>query len=172
MHPGEYEAEAVLRMETRVRLDETSWKVDDGMWQHDWMLGLIGGLMIGLAAVVLLAANGRIMGASGLLGGLIDGSGRENRDERLVFIAALIVAPAIAVVIWGVPLTHATSNVAVLVAGGLLVGLGTRMGSGCTSGHGVCGISRLSLRSIVATVFYILAGGMMMVFARHVLGVI
>jgi uncharacterized membrane protein YedE/YeeE len=68
--------------------------------------------------------------------------------------------------------THLTGNWAVIIAGGLLVGLGTRLANGCTSGHGVCGISRLSLRAIVATVFYILAGGVTMALLRHVLGVI
>jgi uncharacterized membrane protein YedE/YeeE len=72
----------------------------------------------------------------------------------------------------GAPETHATTNVAVLLAGGLLVGIGTRIGSGCTSGHAVCGISRLSMRSIVATLFYIFAGGATMLLARHMLGII
>jgi uncharacterized protein len=142
------------------------------MWQTDWTFGLIGGLMIGLAAVVFLAFNGRIMGASGLLGGLVDGSGRSNWAERAVFVAALIGAPALAALIWGAPETHATGNVAVLIAGGLLVGIGTRIGNGCTSGHGVCGMSRLSMRSIVATLFYLFAGGATMLVARHILGII
>jgi uncharacterized protein len=142
------------------------------MWQTDWTFGLIGGLMIGLAAVVFLAFNGRIMGASGILGGLVDGSGRSNWGERAVFVAALIGAPAIAALIWGAPETHATGNVAVLIAGGLLVGIGTRIGNGCTSGHGVCGMSRLSMRSIVATLFYLFAGGATMLVARHILGII
>jgi uncharacterized protein len=142
------------------------------MWQTEWTFGLIGGLMIGLAAVVFLAFNGRIMGASGILGGLVDGSGRSNWGERAVFVAALIGAPAIAALIWGAPETHATGNVAVLIAGGLLVGIGTRIGNGCTSGHGVCGMSRLSMRSIVATLFYLFAGGATMLVARHILGII
>jgi uncharacterized protein len=142
------------------------------MWHTDWTLGLIGGLMIGLAAVVFLAFNGRIMGASGILGGLVDGSGRSNWAERAAFVAALIGAPAIAMLIWGAPNTNATGNVAILVAGGLLVGIGTRIGNGCTSGHGVCGISRLSMRSIVATLFYLFVGGATMLIARHILGII
>lgn len=142
------------------------------MWHADWTLGLIGGLMIGLAAVVFLAFNGRIMGASGILGGLVDGSGRSNWAERAAFVAALVGAPAIAMLIWGAPDTNATGNVAILVAGGLLVGIGTRIGNGCTSGHGVCGMSRLSMRSIVATLFYLFAGGATMLIARHILGII
>jgi uncharacterized protein len=142
------------------------------MWQADWTWGLVGGLMIGLAGAVLLAANGRIMGASGLLGGLLDGSGRGNWTERLAFVAALLGAPAVAALVVGAPDTHATHNLALLVAGGLLVGIGTRIGNGCTSGHGVCGIARLSMRSIVATLFYLFAGGATMLVARHILGIV
>lgn len=142
------------------------------MWLTDWTFGLIGGLMIGLAAVIFLVVNGRIMGASGILGGLIDGTGRSNLAERIVFIAALVGAPAIAALFFGAPQTNATGSVAILILGGLLVGIGTRIANGCTSGHGVCGISRLSMRGIVATLFYLFAGGATMLVARHILGVI
>lgn len=143
------------------------------MWQTDWTFGLIGGLMIGLAAAIFLVVNGRIMGASGLLGGLVDGSGRSNWGERAVFIGALILTPALAVALLGqAPQTHATGAPAILIAAGLLVGIGTRIGSGCTSGHGVCGISRLSLRGIVATLLFLFSGALTMLVARHVLGLI
>ena len=142
------------------------------MWQTDWTFGLIGGLMIGLAAIVFLVVNGRIMGASGILGGLIDGSGRANLSERVVFIVALVGAPAVATLFFGAPDTNATESTTILVLGGLLVGIGTRIANGCTSGHGVCGISRLSMRGIVATLFYLFAGGATMLVARHILGVI
>jgi uncharacterized membrane protein YedE/YeeE len=139
----------------------------------DWVWGLVGGLLIGTAAAIFLLGNGRIMGASGLIGGLVDRSGLSNWDERLAFLAALIVVPALMLPIYNVEVdTNITSNLAVVVAGGLLVGIGTRLANGCTSGHGVCGISRFSLRGIVATVFYLLAGGMTMVAFRHILGVI
>ena len=126
--------------------------------------------MIGGAAALYLLVNGRVMGASGIIGGLVDGTGRDAWAERLAFLAGLVIAPALAVLAFGGAETHLTGNVPVIIAGGLLVGLGTRMANGCTSGHGVCGISRLSLRGIVATVFYILVGGLVMVLARHVLG--
>lgn len=142
------------------------------MWQTDWTFGLIGGLMIGLAAVLFLALNGRIMGASGILGGLIDGSGRSNWIERAAFVTALVGVPALAALLVGAPDTHATGNLALLVAGGLLVGVGTRIGSGCTSGHGVCGMSRLSPRSIVATLTYVGTGFVTMAIARHLLGIL
>lgn len=132
----------------------------------DWIAGLVGGLMIGGAAALYLLGNGRIMGASGLLGGLVDGSGRSNRTERLAFIGGLILLPALLVALG---IGHASAPVAgtgVLVLAGLLVGFGTRLGNGCTSGHGVCGISRLSRRGIVATIVYLLAGGIAVMLAR------
>ncbi len=124
----------------------------------EWIWGLVGGALIGCAGAVYLLGNGRIMGASGILGGLVDGTGRDTSAERLAFLAALIGVPAL-LFMWGTPVeTHATTNWLLLVAGGLLVGLGTRIGNGCTSGHGVCGISRLNIRGIVATCIYIGAG--------------
>lgn len=138
----------------------------------DWVWGLIGGLIIGLGGTVFLLGNGRIMGASGILGGLVDGSGKANQVERIVFLAGVFLLPILIKPAYGAVDTHATQNIVVLIAAGLCVGIGTRLGNGCTSGHGVCGISRLSLRGIVATVFYIMAGGLTVVLFRHILGVI
>jgi uncharacterized membrane protein YedE/YeeE len=140
------------------------------MLETSWLWGLLGGLMIGSAAAAYLLINGRIMGASGIVGGLIDGSGRSTWAERAAFLLGLIGAPALIAWAVGGSDTHLSGNFAVVILGGLLVGLGTRMANGCTSGHGVCGISRLSLRGIVATVFYILAGGLVMAAARHLMG--
>lgn len=138
----------------------------------DWLWGLVGGLLIGTGGAVFLLGNGRIMGASGILGGLIDGSGRSNWSERSAFLIGVFVLPLLMLPITGAIDTHATSNILVLIAAGFCVGIGTRLANGCTSGHGVCGISRLSLRGIVATVFYILAGGLTVAVFRHLLGVI
>ena len=140
--------------------------------QPDWIMGLIGGVLIGLAGAVLLLGNGRIMGASGIIGGLVDGSGASDKWDRIIFLAGLFLAPIALKGVVGTPETHATGNIAILVMAGLLVGVGTRVANGCTSGHGVCGISRFSFRGIIATVFYILAGGLTMVVFRHLLGVI
>ena len=138
-----------------------------------YVLGLIGGLMIGTAAALYLLANGRIMGASGILGSVVDGSAGAGRGEKLLFLLGLVLIPLGAARVFGLsPDTHASGNVIVLVAAGLLVGVGTRLANGCTSGHGVCGISRLSLRGIVATVFYLLAGGLTVLVFKHLLGVI
>jgi uncharacterized protein len=140
------------------------------MFDIAWLWGLLGGLLIGSAAAAYLLINGRVMGASGIIGGLVDGSGRDTWGERAAFLGGLIAVPAVLAWLFGGADTHLTGNWALIIAGGLLVGLGTRMANGCTSGHGVCGISRLSLRGIVATVFYILAGGIIMALGRHALG--
>jgi uncharacterized membrane protein YedE/YeeE len=142
------------------------------MIEQSWVYGLAGGLIIGLAASVYLLMNGRIMGASGILGGLVDGSSRTTRKEQATFLLGLIAVPGLVALMVGAPETHITSNAWVLIAAGFLVGIGTRIAKGCTSGHGVCGIARLSLRGIVATVFYLLAGGLSIVVFKHILGVI
>lgn len=136
-----------------------------------WAWGLAGGLLIGSAAALYLLVNGRVMGMSGILGGLVDGTGWATWAERLAFVAGVVVVPGLLALSFG-GATHLTGNWLVIVLGGLLVGLGTRVSNGCTSGHGVCGISRLSLRGIVATVFYVLAGGLTMALLRHGFGVI
>ena len=138
----------------------------------DWIYGLLGGGLIGSAAALFLLVNGRIMGASGILGGLVDGSGRHDWQERASLLAGLFAVPAVLALLMGGAETHLTSNVGVIVIAGLLVGLGTRIANGCTSGHGVCGISRLSLRGLVATIFYIGAGALTVVVFKHALGVI
>lgn len=139
----------------------------------EWIWGLCGGLVIGLAGAVYLLGNGRIMGASGILGGLVDGSAKGSMAEKLAFIVGLVGMPVLLhPLIAPEAQTHLTSNLGVVILAGLLVGIGTRIANGCTSGHGVCGISRFSLRGIVATVFYILAGGVTLVLLRHVMGVI
>ena len=143
------------------------------MIEQDWIWGFAGGLMIGGAAALFLLVNGRIMGASGILGGLLDRSGWSTAAERTAFLAGLVVVPgALALLFWPGLSTNLTGNMAAVVAAGLLVGIGTRLANGCTSGHGVCGISRLSLRGIVATAFYLLAGGLSVVLFKHLLGVI
>lgn len=138
----------------------------------DWILGLIGGLLIGGAAALFLLVNGRIMGASGLLGGLVDGSGRSDAGERLALIAGLVVVPGVIALATGGAQTNLTSNMPLIVVAGVLVGIGTRLANGCTSGHGVCGISRLSLRGIVATLIYIGAGAVTIAALRGIVGAV
>ena len=140
--------------------------------EQDWIFGAIGGLMIGVSASMLLLINGRIMGASGILGGLVDGSGHTNAKERLSFIGGLVLAPFVLTLLWVRPDIHITDNLAVLIVAGLFVGFGSRFANGCTSGHGVCGISRLSARGIGATIVYLSAGAIAMIVFRHMLGLI
>ncbi len=138
----------------------------------DWIMGLVGGVLIGTAAAIYLLVSGKVMGASGIIGGLVDGSSRHEWKDRAALIAGLIVAPGLVAFLMGGSQTHLTSNWSIIIVAGLLVGIGTRLANGCTSGHGVCGISRLSLRGIVATAFYIGAGGLTIVIFKHALGVI
>lgn len=131
---------------------------------------LLGGILIGLSVVLLMLANGRIAGVSGIVGGLL-APGLGDAGWRLAFLVGLVAAPFLsAALAGGVPPITVTSSTGLLVAGGLLVGFGARLGSGCTSGHGVAGLARLSPRSFVATGVF-LAAGMATVFAaRHVIG--
>ena len=142
------------------------------MMYGDWLQGLAGGLMIGGAAAMYLLINGRVMGASGIIGGLVDGSGRATAAERIWFLDGCFLVPGVIALAIGGAKTHLTGNIAVILAAGVLVGLGTRLANGCTSGHGVCGISRLSPRGIMATLIYLAAGATMMALARHIWGII
>src|SRR5882762_11271543 len=114
----------------------------------------IGGGLIGLSAVLLMLLTGRIAGISGIFGGLLD-FGNDDKGWRIAFIAGLILAPIIAGWIGhGMAPPKLPANWVIITAAGLLVGFGTRLGGGCTSGHGICGIGRLSMRSIAATVVF------------------
>lgn len=138
----------------------------------DWMhftpwTALAGGLMLGAAAGALVLFNGRIAGISGILGGLLRPS-RGDVGWRLAFLAGLSGAPFVADWIGvAAPLARVTAGDATLAVAGLLVGLGTRYGAGCTSGHGVCGLSRRSPRSLAATAAFMLAGFVTVFAARH-----
>ena len=141
--------------------------------QTDWIMGLTGGVVIGLAASFYLLTNGKIMGASGIIGGLVDKSGWSIARERIVFLAGLVFAPMVYIIVLDIRAeTKVTTNTTVLILAGLMVGIGTRLANGCTSGHGVCGISRLSLRGIFSTIFYVLAGIFTVLVFRHVWGII
>jgi len=130
----------------------------------------IGGALIGLAAVMLMLSTGRIAGISGVFGGLI-GLATPDRGWRLAFIAGLILAPLTGTLA-GYALTEPQmpASWAVTIIAGLLVGFGTRLGSGCTSGHGVCGVARLSPRSIVATMVFMGVAIAVVAVTRHGLG--
>ncbi len=132
--------------------------------------GLLGGALIGLAATMLMMLTGWLAGVSGILGGLLQVNAT-RQGGRIAFIAGLIAAPLLAALA-GAPLPRPamTSSLALLVVAGLLVGFGTRLGTGCTSGHGVCGFARLSTRSITATLIFMIAAFATVAIVRHGFG--
>lgn len=131
---------------------------------------LAGGALIGLSAALLVLANGRVAGISGIVGNLL-GSSDDNTGWRLAFLAGLLLAPLAVVALTGrIPPVTIAAPTGLLVLAGVLVGLGTRIGSGCTSGHGVCGIARLSPRSLVATGLFMASAAATVYVVRHVIG--
>ena len=140
------------------------------MASFDPVSALLGGALIGLASVLLMMLNGRIAGISGILGGvLVPGAG--DRLWRIAFLVGLVAAP----VLFGafgrsVPLPDMPANWTLVVIAGLLVGFGARLGGGCTSGHGVCGVARFSLRSLVATGSFMVAAAIVVAVLRHAIG--
>ena len=128
---------------------------------------LIGGAIIGAAVALFVVLNGRIAGVSGILGGLARPQAGDI-SWRVAFVAGLIAAPL--ALLAALPDIRVDTSYPVLVAAGLLVGVGTRYGGGCTSGHGVCGVSRASPRSIAATVAFMAAGFATVYFVRHLIG--
>ncbi len=140
-------------------------------WLHftPWS-ALAGGALIGLAAALFVLFNGRIAGISGLLGSLL-ARGGEGRGEKALFLLGLLLAPLLWQVFAALPAIEFQGGWLSLLLAGLLVGVGTRYGAGCTSGHGVCGISRLSPRSLVATLAFMASGFATVYVLRHGLGV-
>jgi uncharacterized membrane protein YedE/YeeE len=141
-------------------------------WSHftPWA-SLSGGVLLGLASALFILLNGRILGISGILGGLIPPK-RSDALWRLAFLAGLFTSPWVFKALAPSSLLSAPridADVILLVIAGLLVGLGTRYGSGCTSGHGVCGLARLSPRSLIATLTFMAAGFAVVFIARHLL---
>lgn len=136
---------------------------------HDFLTAYIGGLILGLSVVGYLYVQGRIAGISGMIGQILNPQTR-FKTPAIWFIAGLILTPFV----YGLfvqPEVVLQASPIMMVIAGLLVGFGTRLGSGCTSGHGICGMSRLSKRSIVATMTFMLAGFVTVYITRHVIGV-
>lgn len=130
---------------------------------------LWGGLLIGAASILLLYLNGRVAGVSGIMAGAIRLRGAEGAWRR-AFLAGLVFGAFIYALWQDPPPISITSNAPLLAAAGLLVGIGTRLGNGCTSGHGICGIGRLSVRSLVATVVFLAVAMATVYVVRHVIG--
>ena len=134
------------------------------------LASLEGGLLIGAAAVLLMALLGRIMGATGVLGGLLLPAGGTEFAWRAALVAGMVTAPAVLAFLGRPVEIEVPVSTAMLVAGGLLVGFGAALGSGCTSGHGVCGMARLSPRSFAATLTFMAATAATVFVLRHVIG--
>jgi uncharacterized protein len=132
--------------------------------------GLFGGILIGLAAVLLMGGLGRIAGISGIFGGLLTAMPDSDAPWRATFIVGLILGSLAVVMLGGFDLDDLwfPPSLVVMAAGGLLVGIGTKLGGGCTSGHGVCGLARLSGRSMVATVTFLAVAVAIVFLTRHV----
>ena len=139
-------------------------------WAHftPWH-ALAGGVLIGIATALFLLFNGRIAGISGILGGLLRPMAGDI-GWRMAFLLGFLSAPVIYGFAAPLPSVHVDATMTTLIVAGLLVGVGTRYGSGCTSGHGVCGLSRLSPRSMVATASFMLAGFVTVFIVRHLIG--
>jgi uncharacterized protein len=132
--------------------------------------GLFGGALIGLAAASLMLLTGRVAGVSGIFGGLL-ALRQADQGWRIAFVAGLIAAPLLATLVGRpLPAPAMASNLVLVALGGLLVGFGSRMGNGCTSGHGVCGFARLSARSIAATVIFMTTAVITVAIVRHGFG--
>ena len=133
---------------------------------------LAGGVLIGLSAVLLMLAQGRIMGATGILSGLISGTAPGDKGWRAAMVAGMIAGPLLVLAATGqMPAVDVPVSLPMILVGGFIVGIGVTYGSGCTSGHGVCGMARLSPRSIVATLTFMVACFATVYVIRHVLGV-
>ena len=130
---------------------------------------LLGGAMIGVAASVFVVLTGRIAGISGIVGGLVR-AGAADRLWRAAFVAGILLAPVVAPLFRPAPHIEIDAGIPILAIAGFLVGIGTRYGSGCTSGHGVCGLARLSMRSMIATIVFMTAGFILVYSTRHLVG--
>lgn len=132
---------------------------------------MLGGALIGLAAVLLMAMAGRIAGISGIVARLLPPYRDRAHGERLAFVLGLIAAPLLFWLLAGSrPVQAVPADAALMIAAGLLVGFGAVYGNGCTSGHGVCGLARFSMRSLVATLTFMIAGFVTVLVTRHLLG--
>ena len=133
------------------------------------MASLVGGVMIGVAALLLMLLHGRVMGISGILGGIVRPAARDDVPWRLLFVAGALLGPLAVIYIVGRPIDVVpVASGLVLPVAGFLVGLGTAIGSGCTSGHGICGLARLSMRSAAAVGMFMITAVVTVYIVRHV----
>ena len=128
-------------------------------WANFTLLNsLIGGILIGIAAIIVFIVNGRIMGISGIIGNLITHKETDQTYWIIIFILGVLIGPLLFIIFFKEIKSEMVANTTFLILSGFLVGLGTSLGNGCTSGHGICGLSRFSIRSIVATFVFVISG--------------
>ena len=128
-------------------------------WANFTLLNsLIGGILIGIAAIIVFLVNGRIMGISGIIGNLITHKETDQTYWIIIFILGVLIGPLLFIIFFKEIKSEMVANTTFLILSGFLVGLGTSLGNGCTSGHGICGLSRFSIRSIVATFVFVISG--------------
>ena len=128
-------------------------------WANFTLLNsLFGGILIGIAAIIIFLTNGRIMGISGILGNLMTLKETDQIYWRIAFLLGVLIGPLIFTILFKEIKSEMVANTTLLIISGFLVGLGTSLGNGCTSGHGICGLSRFSIRSIVATLVFVISG--------------
>ena len=135
------------------------------------LASLTGGLAIGLGAVLLMLGLGRILGATGIMSGLVFAESREEASWRIAMVIGMVAAPGVIFLASGtMPAVDVPVSPAMIAIGGVIVGLGASLGSGCTSGHGVCGLSRLSIRSLVAVPVFMATAAITVFIIRHMFG--
>ena len=128
-------------------------------WANFTLLNsFMGGILIGIAATIIFFVNGRIMGISGIIGNLITHKETDQIYWRITFILGVLIGPLFFIILFKEIKSEMVANTSLLIISGFLVGLGTSLGNGCTSGHGICGLSRFSIRSIVATFVFVISG--------------
>ena len=133
------------------------------MLNIDWanltlLNSLIGGILIGIAAIIIFLVNGRIIGISGIIGNLITHKETDQIYWRIIFILGVLIGPLFFIILFKEIKSEMVANTTLLIISGFLVSLGTSLGNGCTSGHGICGLSRFSIRSMVATFIFVISG--------------
>ena len=143
------------------------------MLNIDWvnltlLNSLIGGILIGIAAIIIFLVNGRIMGISGIIGNLITHKETDQIYWRIIFILGVLIGPLFFIILFKEIKSEMVANTTLLIISGFLVGLGTSLGNGCTSGHGICGLSRFSIRSIVATFIFVISGMITVYFIKGI----
>jgi uncharacterized protein len=173
LEPSSQRAMVLSRFSAAYQFSCRHYKFEEHMTNFTPLYSALGGMLIGLSAVVLMASLGRIAGMTGIIAGIIPPREAESSDNfnwRLVFLSGAILAPVILRFVGFIPPFAVPSSMPTLVIGGVLVGIGVHYGAGCPSGHGICGLARFSHRSLVAVVTFMITTAITVYIVRHVAG--